>query len=219
MFGAVNTSGSCGRKQLRRHLPRAARRLHQRDARRAGHLPAHEHHRRRHVHVGVRRVDAEIGAVGAIAEHLVGDDDGAAVPGDVPLVQVGPGRPRARVPVPSVIVTSKTFFANSCSAYRPGDVRLMRISAVPSGKPVKRASTCIQRCSGVGNDSRYSNGAGWARADDAAARHSASKATVAARGRHGEGCVSCVKPTFPASRTHGGPGPGAAHRRPHPSRA
>ena len=71
----------------------------------------------------------------------------------------------------------------------------MRISAVPSGRPVKRASTCIQRCSGVGNDSRYSKGAGWARDDEAAARHRASKATVRKAARRGAKqrvvCVMC----------------------------
>ena len=79
-----------GREELGGDAPLPSRRLHERHARRPRELPAHEHHRRRHVHVRVRGVDAQVGAVGSIAEHLVGDHHRAVVSGHVPLVQVRP---------------------------------------------------------------------------------------------------------------------------------
>ena len=51
---------------------------------------ARPHQRRRHVHVRVRGVDAEVRAVDVVAEDLVDDAHGAVVLGDVPLVRVGP---------------------------------------------------------------------------------------------------------------------------------
>ena len=42
------------------------------------------------------------------------------------------------VPLPSRTRTSNTFFANSCSAYRPGDVRLMRTCSGPGGHLAER---------------------------------------------------------------------------------
>ena len=54
------------------------------------------HDRRRHVDVRVRRVDGEIRAVDAIAEHLVLHGHAAAVTGDVPAVRIRPASSAAR---------------------------------------------------------------------------------------------------------------------------
>ena len=81
-----------GRKQLRGDAPFLSWRLHERHARRPLEPAAREHQRGGNVDVRVHVVDAEIGAVGAIAEDLVGDDDGAVVAGDVPLMRIGTRR-------------------------------------------------------------------------------------------------------------------------------
>jgi hypothetical protein len=59
-----------GREELRRDAPRAPRWPHKRHAGGARELAADEHHRRRHVHVRVRGVHAQVGAVRAVAEAL-----------------------------------------------------------------------------------------------------------------------------------------------------
>ena len=46
------------------------------------------HHRRRHVDVGVRRIDREVGAVERVAEHLVTDRGAAVVAGDHPSIRI-----------------------------------------------------------------------------------------------------------------------------------
>ena len=50
--------------------------------------PLRPHHRRRHVDVGVRRIDGEVGAVERVAEHLVTDRDAAVVAGDHPPIRI-----------------------------------------------------------------------------------------------------------------------------------
>ncbi len=80
------------RKQLRGDAPLLARRLHERHARGTLEPAARKHHRGGNVDVRVHVVDAEVGAVGAIAEHFVGEDDGAVVAGDVPLMRIGTRR-------------------------------------------------------------------------------------------------------------------------------
>ena len=86
----------------------------------------------RRVDVRVRRADREVGAVHAIAEHAVADGHGAVVPGHEPAAGFDVLDGAASVRPRRSPATSKTFFANSCSAYRPGDVRLILRSSGPS---------------------------------------------------------------------------------------
>ena len=81
-----------GREELRGDVPRLAGRRHELHPGGARSRAPRPHQRRRHVQVAVRGVDAEVGAVDAIAEHAVADHHRAVVAGHVPLVQVGPRR-------------------------------------------------------------------------------------------------------------------------------
>ena len=114
-FGAVNVQGSGVGKSCVAGVQPSPAGGRERDADRPRFEAARPHQRRRHVHVRVGRVDAEIGAVHAVAEHLVDHADGAVVPGDVPLIGVRPDDCSA-LPAPSNACTSKTFFANSWTA-------------------------------------------------------------------------------------------------------
>ncbi len=80
-----------GKQLCRRHPRRSFRRL-ERDAHSATVEPAGPQQRRRHVHVRVRRIDAEIRAVDVIAVNLVDDSYRAVVAGDVPLIGARPRR-------------------------------------------------------------------------------------------------------------------------------
>ena len=82
-----------GREQLRRGLPVGALGRHELHADGAPLEAARPHQGRRHVHVRVRGVDAEIGAVDVVAEHLVGDAHARRMLRHVPLVRVRPDDP------------------------------------------------------------------------------------------------------------------------------
>ena len=78
--------------QLRRDLPAHAGGLLEADGHRPIVEPVRPHDRRRHVDVRVRGVDGEVGAIHAVAEHLVLHGDAAAVSRHVPPVRVRPCR-------------------------------------------------------------------------------------------------------------------------------
>ena len=100
---------------------------------------AREHQRRRNVDVRVHGVDAEIRAVGAIAEDLVGDDDGAVVGGDVPLMRIGRvGGERLALAVRES--TRRTRSSRTRGARSgPASVRAIRTCSGPAGTSGKRA--------------------------------------------------------------------------------
>ena len=81
-----------GREELGGHLPRLAGRRHELHPGAARLETLGPHQRGRHVEVPVGRVDAEIGAVGTIAEHTVAHRHRAVVARHVPLMQVRPHR-------------------------------------------------------------------------------------------------------------------------------
>ena len=78
--------------QLRRDLPARAGRLLERDGDRPLVEAVRPHDGRRHVDVRVRRVDAEVRAVHAVAVHLVLHRHAAAVTAHVPPVRIRPRR-------------------------------------------------------------------------------------------------------------------------------
>ena len=80
-----------GWKKLGRDLPRRLRGSHEGDADRTRVQLTSPYQRRGHVHVRVRRVDSEVGAVHHVAEHFVGEPYRTVVIGDVPLVRIRAG--------------------------------------------------------------------------------------------------------------------------------
>ena len=118
-----------GRKELRRRHPVEA------FGRLEGHTdrPAIEAARpqegRRHVHVRVRRIDREVGAVDVVAVDLVDDAHGAVVAADVPPIRIGPRRlqhlalPVERAKLEDVL---RVFVDRVAAGRRPAHARLER---------------------------------------------------------------------------------------------
>ena len=150
--GAVKTERVAPWEELRGHLPVVPGRLHERDATPGDRTSPRPHQRRGHVDVRMRRVDAEVGAVDAIAEDLDRcTRTVAAVLRRRPTRAGWDASTGSGLPLPSVTVTSNTFFANSCSRVtargRAAYPQLQR----PRRKVGERMSTSINRCSRSGN--------------------------------------------------------------------
>ena len=74
----------------------------------------------------VRRIDTHVRPVGVVTENPVDEPHRAVVTAHAPLIGVRRASAATRRPAPSNASSAKTFFANSWTAYRPGDERLMR---------------------------------------------------------------------------------------------